>query len=124
MAQGTTRGVPIDTDPTLAPNSDILVPSQSAVKGYAVPQTRTITINGVTFDLSANRSWTITAGVSSVSGTAPIASSGGATPTISISQATTSTDGYLSSTDWNTFNNKAPQSVGTGVAMFNYYNFI
>jgi hypothetical protein len=45
--------------------------------------------------------------VTSVSGTAPIASSGGNTPAISISQATTSTDGYLSSTDWNTFNGKA-----------------
>lgn len=46
--------------------------------------------------------------VTSVSGTAPIASSGGTTPAISISQATTSTDGYLSSTDWNTFNSKQP----------------
>jgi len=45
--------------------------------------------------------------VTSVTGTAPIASSGGNTPAISISQATTSTDGYLSSTDWNTFNSKA-----------------
>lgn len=46
--------------------------------------------------------------VTSVSGTAPIASSGGTTPAISISQAGASTDGYLSSTDWNTFNNKQP----------------
>lgn len=45
--------------------------------------------------------------VTDVTGTAPIASTGGATPAISISQATTSTDGYLSSTDWNTFNGKA-----------------
>lgn len=52
--------------------------------------------------------------VTSVSGTAPIASSGGNTPTISISQATTSTDGYLSSTDWNTFNNKATYPSQTG----------
>lgn len=44
--------------------------------------------------------------VNSVTGSAPIASSGGTDPNISISQATTSTDGYLSSTDWNTFNNK------------------
>lgn len=44
--------------------------------------------------------------VTSVSGTAPISSSGGNTPAISISQATTSTNGYLSSTDWNTFNGK------------------
>jgi len=34
MAQGTTRGVPIDTDNTLAADSDILVPSQKAVKAY------------------------------------------------------------------------------------------
>jgi hypothetical protein len=54
--------------------------------------------------------WTTptTGTVTSVSGTAPIASSGGNTPAISISQATTSSDGYLSSTDWNTFNGKQP----------------
>jgi len=54
--------------------------------------------------------WTTptTGTVTSVTGTAPIASTGGATPAISISQATTSTNGYLSSTDWNTFNNKQP----------------
>ena len=46
--------------------------------------------------------------VNSVTGTAPIASTGGANPDISISQATTSTNGYLSSTDWNTFNSKQP----------------
>jgi hypothetical protein len=50
----------------------------------------------------------VSVGVTSVTGTAPIASSGGATPAISISQATTSTNGYLSSTDWNTFNGKQP----------------
>ena len=32
--QGTTKGVPIDTDPLLANNSDLLVPSQKAVKTY------------------------------------------------------------------------------------------
>jgi len=55
-------------------------------------------------------------GVTSVSGTAPISSSGGATPAISISQATTSTNGYLSSTDWNTFNSKATLPSQTGNA--------
>jgi hypothetical protein len=35
MAQGTTKGVPIDIDPTLAADSDLLVPSQKAVKTYA-----------------------------------------------------------------------------------------
>jgi hypothetical protein len=35
LAQGTTRGVPIDTDPLLTADSDLLVPSQKAVKAYA-----------------------------------------------------------------------------------------
>jgi hypothetical protein len=52
-------------------------------------------------------------GVTSVSGTAPIASSGGATPAISISQASTSTDGYLSQADWDTFNGKFNVPTGT-----------
>lgn len=46
--------------------------------------------------------------VTAVSGTPPIISSGGNTPAISIAQATTTTDGYLSSANWNTFNNKEP----------------
>ncbi|MES2286989.1 MAG: tail fiber domain-containing protein [Bacteroidota bacterium] len=45
--------------------------------------------------------------VTSVTGTAPIVSSGGTTPAISITQSGTAANGYLSSTDWNTFNNKA-----------------
>lgn len=64
-------------------------------------------------------------GVTNVTGASPIASTGGSTPAISISQATTSTNGYLSSADWNTFNSKgsgtvtsvsgtAPVSVATG----------
>ncbi len=44
MAQGTTRGVPIDTDPALTNDSDLLVPSQKAVKSYAQPQ-----LNGTGF---------------------------------------------------------------------------
>jgi hypothetical protein len=34
MSQGFTKGTPIDTDPTLSLNSDIVVPSQKAVKSY------------------------------------------------------------------------------------------
>jgi hypothetical protein len=45
-------------------------------------------------------------GVASVTGTAPIQSSGGANPAISISQASNSIPGYLSAADWVTFNNK------------------
>ena len=46
--------------------------------------------------------------VTSVTGTAPVVSSGGATPAISMAAASAGTDGYLTSTDWNTFNNKQP----------------
>ena len=46
--------------------------------------------------------------VTSIGVSAPITSTGGTTPTIGITQATTSTNGYLSSTDWNTFNGKQP----------------
>lgn len=154
----------------------------SALGFTPVTQARTLTINGVTYDLSANRSWTVSGGggtgtvtsvgatagtgisvsvanptttpnititntapdrivsltagsnvtitgtypnftisssgggggggsVNSVTASAPLASSGGANPNITISQASTSTDGYLSSTDWNTFNGK--QAAGS-----------
>lgn len=46
--------------------------------------------------------------VTSVTGTAPVVSSGGTTPAISMAAANASTNGYLTSTDWNTFNGKAP----------------
>ena len=56
--------------------------------------------------------------VTSVTGTAPVVSSGGSTPAISMAAATTSVNGYLTSTDWTTFNNKGSGSVtsvsGTG----------
>ena len=49
------------------------------------------------------------AGISpTVTATSPIFSTGGTNPNISIQQATDIDDGYLSGTDWNTFNNKAP----------------
>jgi hypothetical protein len=44
--------------------------------------------------------------VTGVTATAPVASSGGTTPNISMAAATTSANGYLTSTDWNTFNGK------------------
>jgi hypothetical protein len=46
--------------------------------------------------------------VQSVTGTSPINSTGGVNPVISIDTADSTTDGALSSTDWNTFNDKAP----------------
>jgi len=53
----------------------------------------------------------------------------GGTSEVSISQADTSTDGYLSSTDWNTFNNKLDGStassnfflIGSGNTLWGWY---
>jgi hypothetical protein len=58
--------------------------------------------------------WAVVAvgGVTDVTATAPLASSGGATPDISITQADGSTDGYLSSADWNTFDGKFDVPTG------------
>ncbi len=52
-------------------------------------------------------------GVTSVSATLPLSSTGGTTPNISETQAGTGTDGWLSSTDWNTFNNKLTTAATT-----------
>ena len=71
----------------------------------------TLTINGTAYDLSANRTWNVGT-VTSIGTSGPL--TGGTitgSGTIGITQATTSTDGYLSSTDWNTFNNK--QAAGS-----------
>jgi hypothetical protein len=64
-----------------------------------------ITINGTSTSLGGS----ISVGtVTSVTGTSPVVSSGGNTPAISMPAATTSVSGYLTSTDWNTFNGKQP----------------
>jgi hypothetical protein len=67
-----------------------------------------ITINGSVTALGGS----VNVGtVTSVTGTSPISSTGGAAPDISISAAGVSTSGYLSATDWNTFNNKGSGTV-------------
>jgi predicted heme/steroid binding protein len=81
--------------------------SIATVLGYTPANAATtITINGTTYDISANRTWNVGT-VTSVATTGPL--TGGTitgSGTIGITQATTSTDGYLSSIDWNTFNSK------------------
>jgi hypothetical protein len=52
-------------------------------------------------------------GVTSVTATSPLSSSGGATPDISIQPASSVDDGYLTSADWNTFDGKFDVPTGT-----------
>ena len=64
--------------------------------------------NGVTKQVTVTDLRGTSTGVTSVIGVAPVASSGGTTPAISMPSATSSVSGYLTSTDWTTFNNKQP----------------
>ena len=49
----------------------------------------------------------LSSGVTNVTASAPISSSGGQTPDISMLEASAVEDGYLSQKDWNTFNDKS-----------------
>ena len=81
------------------------ITTASGTSAY-VPTARQLTINGVTYDLTADRSWTIEV-LDNLIATAPLSYDSG-TNTISISQAGNTTDGYLSSADWLTFSSKQP----------------
>jgi hypothetical protein len=79
-------------------NGGIISWNNSEVRYYTLPNA-----NGTIALVGGSGVGTVT----SIATTGPI--TGGtitSTGTIGITQATTSTDGYLSSTDWNTFNNK------------------
>jgi hypothetical protein len=86
---------------------------------------RTTASTGAAEEISVAGGLTLSAGtltgasgtVTSVTGTAPVVSSGGATPAISMAAATTSVNGYLTSTDWTTFNNKGSGTVTSVAAL-------
>jgi hypothetical protein len=100
------------------PASTVLTTDRIVVK-VRVTNTDSTT-NSITFHTEGNTNYSVatttlnqvipTGAVTSVTGTAPIASSGGTTPAISISQSGAASDGYLSSTDWTTFNSKVPST--------------
>lgn len=79
-----------------APISTSSAPANQFCTGFTAPNTFTY----------AQPSYSNISGNLPLSVSAPITSTGGATPTVAITQSGTLTDGFLSSTDWNTFNNK------------------
>ena len=101
MSQSFSKGVPVDTDVNLAADSDLLIPSQKAVKAYVT------THSGGSLS-SITASSPLTGGTITTSGT------------IGIPQASASQDGYLSSGNWSTFNGKQDAitltTTGTGAA--------
>lgn len=89
--------------------------TSSSLSSY-VPTARTLTINGTTYDLSADRTWSVgtvtdvaalTLGTTGTDLSSSVAT-GTTTPVITLNVPTASATnrGALSSTDWSTFNNK------------------
>ena len=76
--------------------------------GTFVLDTTTYLSSITSLDVTTALGYTPVTNARTISTTSPLSGGGDLTAdrTFSISQATTSTDGYLSATDWNTFNNK------------------
>ena len=99
-------------------STSILGSGNIAVQPTLVSGTNIKTVNGSS--ILGSGDLVISGGVTSVTGTAPISSSGGATPAISIATASSGSSGALSSTDWSTFNNKQAALVsGTNIKTIN-----
>lgn len=90
--------------------------SQGSTISIIQGQITSLQSNAATQDsqITAVQSAVLAGVVNSVLVTGPLVKSGNATyPNISLPVATTSANGYLSSTDWTTFNNKAPTANPT-----------
>ena len=99
----------------ILPNATGTLALTSDLSSY-VPTSRTLTINGTSYDLSANRTWSVgtvtsvaalTLGTTGTDLSSSVAN-GTTTPviTLNIPTASATNRGALSSTDWSTFNNK------------------
>ena len=102
------------------------VDSQDATKqDVLVSGTNIKTINGTTVLGSGDITISGGSGVTDVTATSPISSTGGTTPDISITQASAADDGYLSTGDWNMFNNKQDAlSSGVNIKTINYSSLL
>jgi len=87
MSQSFSKSVPIDTDINLAADSNLLVPSQKAVKAYVDNNI----INGAITSITVNSP--LTGGTITTTGT------------IGIPQASLTTDGYITAADYANFSN-------------------
>jgi hypothetical protein len=99
---------PVKAVPTVSDNV-LIIDNEDTTNPRA---TKTVTIQSIVNLASGGGG-----GVTSVTGTAPVVSSGGTTPAISMAAATTSVNGYLTSTDWTTFNNKLTSVSGDPLPM-------
>jgi hypothetical protein len=92
----------ISNNSVFVPTSDIT--SIDGLAGYT--GSGNVKITGTALKASV-----LTGAITSITASAPLSRTAGNTPTISISQADATTDGYLSSSDWVTFNSKGSGTV-------------
>ena len=93
--------------PNTAPMSRLVVTASGAVGiGTTTPGYKLDVAGDINFTGSLLQNGTALSPVTSVSATSPLASTGGATPALSIQAASGSQAGALSSADWTTFNGK------------------
>lgn len=106
----------------LAAGSDIYFSGGKVGLGISVPVYNLDVVGDINLSGTLRKNGLpVITGVSGVTGTLPIISIGGNTPNISITQANSITNGYLSMTDWNSFNNKV-SSQWTTNSLKIYYN--
>ncbi len=104
------KKVTLSAPTTIATDFNLVLPDNPGTAGYAL-----------TTDGSGVLTWTSVGGgggsgtVTNVTANTPLSvTTGATTPSISIAQANASTSGYLSNTDWNTFNNKQGTTLSAG----------
>ncbi|MBC7742154.1 MAG: hypothetical protein H7061_08150, partial [Bdellovibrionaceae bacterium] len=90
---------------TFAGNYTLTLPVDAGPAGYILRTDGTGVLSWVNPTAGA---------VTSVTASAPITSSGGQTPNISLAKSSGTVDGYLASSDWTTFNNKLSTNLATG----------
>lgn len=102
LRNGSNFKMKLNVDPAASANFSVVWPTNPGTAGKVLSN-----------DGNGNLSWVTpsSGSVSSVTANAPLTSTGGATPVISIGPAGASSDGYVSSADWNSFNSKLGTST-------------
>jgi hypothetical protein len=99
------RGFEVNTNAANDTITSVTFPTNTDFSA-GIDVTGNITVTGTVDGKDVSTLTSNTGTVTSVGGTAPVVSSGGNAPVISMAAATASVNGYLTSANWTTFNNK------------------
>lgn len=89
-------------------NADKISGGVAIINGGTGAQTAAAALTALGAYPASNPNGYTSGGLTAVTGTAPVVSSGGTAPVISMAAATASVAGYLTAANWTTFNAKAP----------------